>query len=100
MTDIQQDLQAEAAHMKDTLNDRMEENKDDMNSKSEQDWIEIRVQGKLPERRSNHSAFIAQDFLYVHGGHDLKEGAMNSMWRVDLKAVHQLFQDAFYPVAW
>lgn len=25
---------------------------------------------------------------------------MNSMWKVDLNAIHQLFQDNFYPVAW
>lgn len=62
------------------------------------------MQDKLPERRSNHSAFIADvgegQFLYVHGGHDLKEGAMNSMWRVDLNGIHGLFKDPYHPVAW
>jgi len=82
------------------MNDRVDGNQD----QNECDWIEIRVQDKLPERRSNHSAFVvesgSENFLYVHGGHDLKEGAMNSMWRVDLNAIHQLFKDPYHPVAW
>ena len=106
MTDMQNQEQNQVeGGFQDTINDRIEETKDVNNhNENEQDWIEIRVQGKLPERRSNHTACIVENmsdnFLYVHGGHDLKEGAMNSMWRVDLNAVHQLFQDTYYPVAW
>jgi hypothetical protein len=25
----------------------------------DEDWIEVRVQGKLPERRSNHTAWVS-----------------------------------------
>ena len=30
----------------------------------------------------------------------MKEGAMSSMWRVDLTDIHKLFNDPVYPVAW
>lgn len=55
--------------------------------------MEIRLQGKLPERRSNHAAFIYEGrgkYLYVHGGRDLKEGALDSLWRLDLEGVFEL----------
>jgi len=49
--------------------------------------MEIRVGGKLPERRSNHASFLyemgEEKYLYIHGGRDLKEGALDSMWRVN-----------------
>ena len=56
------------------------------------DWLELRLQGKLPERRSNHCSFIVKgeeeaEWLYIHGGRDLKEGALDSMWRVNLTAI-------------
>ena len=39
----------------------------------------------MPSRRSNAACCIADDgFLYVHGGHDLKEGRMSDLWRVSL----------------
>lgn len=70
----------------------------------EEDWIEIRLAGKLPERRSNHAAFIMsqkdQEYLYIHGGRDLKEGSIDTMWRVSLTGIHALQQDPFYPVEW
>lgn len=57
------------------------------------DWSEIRVQGKLPERRSNHAAFIqnaSRNYLFIHGGRDLKEGALDNLWRIDLDGVAAL----------
>ena len=57
-------------------------------------WAEIRLAGKLPERRSNHAAFIANhnhEYLYIHGGRDLKEGAMENLWRLDLEGVRMLY---------
>jgi hypothetical protein len=67
---------------------RMEESKDD------EQWFEIRMQGKLPERRSNHVAFIwvneGSEFMYIHGGRDLKEGNVASMWRLNCTTVQQL----------
>jgi hypothetical protein len=58
----------------------------------------------LPERRANHCSFIAEDagvdYLYIHGGRDLKEGAIDSMWRLNLEKVQHLEQDSFFPVEW
>jgi len=54
-------------------------------------WIEVRLSGKLPERRSNHCAFILTmkdgEYLYVHGGRDLKEGSISTMWKVNLSGI-------------
>jgi hypothetical protein len=38
--------------------------------------------------------------LYIHGGRDLKEGAISTMWRVNLNGVQKLHSDASYPVEW
>lgn len=64
-------------------------------------WYELRLQGKLPERRSNHCSFITHDgngtqYLYIHGGRDLKEGAHSSMWRLNLREVEQLQHDCMH----
>jgi len=60
-------------------------------SKDEEQWFEIRMQGKLPERRSNHVAFVwvnqGSEYMYIHGGRDLKEGSHSSIWRVNLTAL-------------
>jgi len=100
--------------MSDTLNDRaferplevvidkthVEEHKE----RNENEWMEVRLQGKLPERRSNHCAFVVhngnQEYLYVHGGRDLKEGAHSSMWRVCISGILNLRQDPYHPVEW
>lgn len=66
--------------------------------------MELRLQGKLPERRSNHCSFVqcidGQEFLYIHGGRDLKEGPIDSMWRLNLSALQNLHQDPFCQVSW
>jgi hypothetical protein len=38
--------------------------------------------------------------LYIHGGRDLKEGALNNMWRLDLDSMQELIRDNNYPVEW
>lgn len=88
-----------------TLNDRVgndlqvrthEENKSG-NVIDSDNWIEVRLQGKLPERRSNHCAFILtirnEEYLYVHGGRDLKEGSIATMWRLNLSSIHSMLAD-------
>ena len=45
------------------------------------------MNGKLPERRSYLASGIYQEYLYVFGGQDLKEGAYNNLWRLNIKAV-------------
>ncbi len=61
-------------------------------------WMEIKLQGKLPERRSNHSSFIGGDYLYIHGGRDLKEGALDNMWKLNLGSIGSLQNDSNYPL--
>lgn len=64
------------------------------------------MSGKLPERRSNHASFIHENlqagvrYLYVHGGRDLREGALDNMWRLDLDAVMRATEDPSFPVQW
>lgn len=70
---------------------------------SDKDWMEIRVQGKLPERRSNHASFIEhrrKDYLYIHGGRDLKEGALDNIWRLDLNGIKRLSEDDQQELEW
>lgn len=31
--------------------------------------------------------------LYVHGGRDLKEGSIETMWRLNLTTIHQMMED-------
>ena len=38
--------------------------------------------------------------LYIHGGRDLKEGAMSSLWRVNLTKVHAMDEDPYLTVEW
>jgi len=66
----------------------------------------VRIDGKLPERRSNHASFIYENlaanqrYLYVHGGRDLREGAIENMWRLDLDSLMRATEENFYPVNW
>ena len=52
-------------------------------------WIATTFNGKLPERRSNMASYVDPytHRLYVFGGHDLKEGMYNSLWRISLEDV-------------
>lgn len=38
--------------------------------------------------------------LYIHGGRDLKEGSIATMWKVNINGVKELFRDPYYPVEW
>lgn len=38
--------------------------------------------------------------MYIHGGRDLKEGAVPTMWRVNLTALQQLHGGVQKPVCW
>ena len=63
-------------------------------------WSEVRLAGKLPERRSNHCSFIVNDHLYIHGGRDIQEGPMGNMWRLSLNNVQELIEDPEVAVSW
>jgi N-acetylneuraminic acid mutarotase len=60
----------------------------------------VRLAGKLPERRSNHCSFIVNDYLYIHGGRDIKEGQIGTMWKLSLQGVSELAEDETYGVSW
>ena len=50
-TDVEVDFNREKPQKVETTHEEMK----DFN----EDWIEVRVQGKLPERRSNHTAWVS-----------------------------------------
>jgi hypothetical protein len=50
-------------------------------------WNELKVSGKLPERRSYHVGCIHQGYMYVFGGQDLKEGSVNSTWKINIQSI-------------
>eukprot|EP00347_Sterkiella_histriomuscorum_P006674 403351868 len=74
----------------DSVSKFAEENKDlrmnlnNMDSEDNQNWYEVRVLGKNPERRGYHSSFICNKKLYIYGGHDIREGSLNSLWMLNL----------------
>lgn len=47
-------------------------------------WFEIRPRGKLPEKRSHHTGVIHQNFLYIFGGEDSREGKFDTLWQLNL----------------
>lgn len=56
-------------------------------SKFYRGWNELKVVGKLPERRCYHSASVSQGCLYIHGGQDIKEGSHDSIWMLNLDTI-------------
>jgi len=38
--------------------------------------------------------------MYIHGGRDLKEGPIASLWRVNLSAIHRMKSNPTSPVSW
>lgn len=58
---------------------------DPENDSQKSAWNKVQVTGYLPERRSNMAGCVADDgYLYIYGGQDLKEGLLNSLWRINL----------------
>jgi hypothetical protein len=47
-------------------------------------WKEIQTQGSLPRRRSYHSAVVWRSTLFILGGQDLREGALEGLWMLRL----------------
>ena len=50
-----------------------------------QNWNEYRITGKAPTRRGYQASFIDGNYLYVHGGHDIREGTIESMYKINLE---------------
>jgi hypothetical protein len=38
--------------------------------------------------------------MYIHGGRDLKEGSIASLWRVNLSAIQKMKSNPTSPVSW
>jgi hypothetical protein len=53
-------------------------------AKNLDNWSEVRLSRANPERRSYHSSFTYNKFLYILGGLDIREGSMSSLWQLDL----------------
>ena len=68
--------------------------------KAECEWNEVRLSGKLPERRSNHCSFIVNEYLYIHGGRDIKEGPMSNMWKMSIGGIQELMEDPDHNISW
>ena len=47
-------------------------------------WTEFKLSGDAPSGRAYQASFIYEDHLYIHGGHDIREGAQDTLWRVDI----------------
>jgi hypothetical protein len=56
----------------------------------DENWVQLRLEGRQPERRAYHTSFAHENTLYIFGGHDIREGQMNTMWSLDLSAVGNL----------
>lgn len=50
-------------------------------------WNELKVSGKLPERRGYHVGAVHDGYMYVFGGQDLKEGSVNTTWKINIESI-------------
>ena len=56
-----------------------------MESKGDKsNWVEFKLDGETPSRRAYHASFIYGEHLHIYGGHDIREGATDTLWRVDI----------------
>ncbi|OMJ66727.1 hypothetical protein SteCoe_36331 [Stentor coeruleus] len=51
-------------------------------------WKEITTQGSLPRRRSYHTAVSWRSTLFILGGQDLREGALEGLWMLRIDSVN------------
>lgn len=75
----------------------------EMMNSDNQNWYELRLFGKCPERRAYHSSFTFNKkydgylhFIYrmfILGGHDIKEGSTDTLWMLDLSKISTLDQN-------
>ena len=56
-------------------------------TKNLDNWSEVRLSRQNPERRSYHSSFTYNKFLYILGGLDIRECSMSSLWQLDLHSL-------------
>lgn len=55
-----------------------------------ENWAELRLKDKAPERRSYHSSFVYDNRLFIFGGLDIREGSLNSLWELNLNNLKDL----------
>jgi hypothetical protein len=53
-------------------------------------WMELRLKGNAPERRSYHSSFVYDNRLFVLGGLDISSGTLNTLWELNLANMRDL----------
>ena len=73
-----------------TQNDFTRAHEIEIEDEEDVNWYELRVDGRQPERRAYHSAFIHEEELFIFGGHDIREGQTNSLWSFDLGKIGTL----------
>ena len=56
-------------------------------------WVELRLMGQQPDRRSYHSSFTFDKRLFVYGGLDIREGSLNSLFELSLQCLGELNND-------
>lgn len=61
-----------------------------LDPQSNANWFEVRLEGKVPERRGYHSTFVYGSKMYIYGGHDIREGSMDNLWMIDLEDFNDL----------
>ena len=64
--------------------DQTDEREDFDYEECNKNWQEYRVTGKAPTRRGYHASFVHDNKLYVHGGHDIREGTLFSLYSIHL----------------
>lgn len=47
-------------------------------------WQEYRVVGRAPRRRSYQASFVYENYYYIHGGFDIREGTFEKLYRINL----------------
>ena len=53
-------------------------------------WVELRLLGQQPDRRSYHSSFVFDKKLFVFGGLDIREGSLNSLFELNLQCLGEI----------
>ena len=67
-----------------TRKDRGDDRADPDHEDSYKSWEEYRIVGKAPRRRGYHASFVHENYYYIHGGHDIREGTLDKLYRINL----------------
>ena len=64
--------------------DHFEERDNLDNEENNKSWHEYRVTGRAPRRRSYHASFVYENYYYIHGGFDIREGTFEKLYKINL----------------